>query len=172
MQQYESEIEANQPAIEFKQEVLAQKEKYAKKGGSYSASYPSQVLACCTRQINLRRGDKFSFIARNMAALVQGFIYASVFFMMPVTETGLLSRGGGLFAAVLFNAMSATLELPFVFMGRMTLQKHRAYALYRPSAFHLSQVITDIPFLILQALIFSIITYWMYGLGKFLVEDY
>jgi ABC-type multidrug transport system permease subunit len=166
LQEYENEIEAEQPSRSFIAEVQAAKGKFADEKKSYSVSYLSQILACCSRQLKLRKGDKFSFMARNVSALVQGLIYASVFFKMPQTEDGLLTRGGALFAAILFNAMSATLELPFVFMGRLTLQKHRAFALYRPSAFHIAQVITDIPFLILQALIFSVVTYFMYGLGK------
>jgi ABC-type multidrug transport system permease subunit len=84
---------------------------------------------------------------------------------MPLSDVGLYSRGGALFGALIFNAFISVSELAGVFQGRLTLQKHKAYALYHPSAFHLAQVLTDMPFVAFQCLIFSVITYWMYGLS-------
>lgn len=85
---------------------------------------------------------------------------------MPFDEAGLYSRGGALFSALLFNSFQALSELPGVFVGRVMLQKHRSYAMYRPSAFHLGQVMSDFPFTFMQCFLFSIISYFMYGLGK------
>lgn len=97
--------------------------------------------------------------------LVQAFIYGSVFFLMPFDEAGLYSRGGALFGALLFNALVSIGEIQGVFFGRLTLTKHRSYAMYPPAALHLGQVLVDIPFVLVQCFLFSIITYWMYGLG-------
>eukprot|EP01127_Copromyxa_protea_P004889 TRINITY_DN14712_c0_g1_i1.p1 TRINITY_DN14712_c0_g1~~TRINITY_DN14712_c0_g1_i1.p1 ORF type:complete len:100 (+),score=5.16 TRINITY_DN14712_c0_g1_i1:23-301(+) len=60
-------------------------------------------------------------------------------------------------------------ELLRVFTGRVMLQKHMSYDLYRPAAFHLAQVITDIPFVFVQVLLFSSISFFMYG-WKFLIR--
>ncbi len=80
-------------------------------------------------------------------------------------------------------------ELPNALRGRRILQKHKTYAMYHPSAYHLATVITDIlpPFFILytswqqlnipltflQALLYSLCTYFLFGLqpdaGKFLI---
>lgn len=163
---FDEEIEANQPAKDFREEVRAQKTKNARKGGVYTAAYHTQVWACVVRQMILRWRDKFSLYSRYFSVIVQAFIYASVFFLMPFTDIGLYSRGGALFSALLFNAFLSMSELPAVFFGRVTLQKHKSYAMYHPSAYHLAQVITDLPFTLIQCFLFSIISYFMFGLGK------
>jgi len=64
-------------------------------------------------------------------------------------------------------------EMPACFFGRSVVQKQKSYALYHPAAFHIAQVILDIPILLVQVILFSVITYWMYGLqadaGKFFI---
>ena len=50
---FEDEIEANQPAKEFMEEVRQQKRTGARKGGVYTVSFFTQVLACvvCTYKL-------------------------------------------------------------------------------------------------------------------------
>lgn len=85
---------------------------------------------------------------------------------MPETTEGLYSRGGGIFSIIVFSTFIMISELPGVFQGRVTLQKHRSYAMYHPSAYHLAQVVADLPLVFVQCFLFSIIAYFMYGLGK------
>ncbi|KAM9973607.1 hypothetical protein ACTFIW_010717 [Dictyostelium discoideum] len=79
---------------------------------------------------------------------------------MQTNLSGLFTRGGAIFAAILFNAF-------------LILQKQHSYSMYRPSAFHIAQVVTDIPLTIVQVFLFSIVVYFMFGLqyeaGKFFI---
>lgn len=146
------------------EEVRQQKNRGARKEGIYTASFPTQVWACITRDLTLRWRDKFSLVSKYLSVFVQAFIYSSVFFQMPYTDSGLYSRGGALFSALLFNAFLSISELPAVFQGRVTLQKHKSYAMYHPSAYHLARVIVDVPFVLFQCFLFSIISFFMFGL--------
>ncbi len=49
-------------------------------------------------------GDKFGIFSRYFSVVVQGFVFGSVFYNMPLTATGGFTRGGALFSSLLFNA--------------------------------------------------------------------
>lgn len=72
--------------------------------------------------------------------MFQAFIYASCFFLMPENLNGLYSRGGAIFSAAFMNTVTALGDVPVIFFGRLTVQKHKSYAMYHPAAFHLGQV--------------------------------
>jgi ABC-type multidrug transport system permease subunit len=63
-----------------------------------------------------------------------------------MTGTGAFSRGGALFFSVIFNSFISQAELVRFLTGRPILEKHRQFALYKPSAFYIAQVIMDIPY--------------------------
>jgi ATP-binding cassette subfamily G (WHITE) protein 2 (SNQ2) len=62
-------------------------------------------------------------------------------------------------------------EVTASFMGRPILSRHRDFSLYRPTAFVIARMITDVPSVIAQATTFSIVFYFMCGFqtdaGKF-----
>ncbi|KAK9762438.1 hypothetical protein K7432_011818, partial [Basidiobolus ranarum] len=170
---YEAKIESEQPAAEFKEYVKEIKQKGVPNSSVYSANFYEQVVALTTRQFQILWGDKHALYERYLSVLIQGFVYGSVFYLMGLNSTGAFQRGGALLSSLLFNAFLSQAELPNVLTGRMTLQKHKSYAMYHPSAFHIARVVTDIPIVVVQCLMYAIITYFMFGLdrdaGKFFI---
>lgn len=164
IQDYEAQIAAENPKEDFKSEFVYQKAKRARPKSIYSASLFEQLYALTARQAGMFWGDKFGIFSRYFSVLVQGLVFGSVFYQMPLNAAGGFTRGGALFASILFNAFLSQGELFGAFMGRRIIQKQKSYAMYHPFAYHLSQVIIDIPVLFFQCLFYSIITYWMYGL--------
>lgn len=55
-------------------------------------------------------------------------------------------------------------EVQESFEGRDVLIKHKQFAFFHPTAFVLAQVMSDIPLLLVQISIFSIVLYFMAGL--------
>ncbi|ORX75152.1 ABC transporter G family protein [Basidiobolus meristosporus CBS 931.73] len=173
MADYEAKIEREQPAAEFKAYVQEIKQKGVSPNSVYSANFYQQVVALTTRQLQILWGDKHALYERYFSVLIQALVYGSVFYMMGLNSTGAFQRGGALLSSLLFNAFLSQAELPNVLAGRMTLQKHKSYAMYHPSAFHIARVVTDIPIVFVQCLMYSIIAYFMFGLdldaGKFFI---
>ncbi|EFA79741.1 ABC transporter G family protein [Heterostelium album PN500] len=171
--EYEQQVATEKPDIEFRQQVKAEKSKTTRKGGPYTTSFITQVMALTIRHFQIIWGDKFSIVSRYFSVIAQAFIYGSVFYQQGMDAAGIFTRGGCIFSTMLFNAFLSQGELPMTFMGRRILQKQRAYAMYRPAAFHVAQVVTDLPIIFLQVFLFSIIAYFMFGLeydaGKFFV---
>lgn len=164
LKEYEQQLIDESPVADFKTEVAAQKAKRARGKSRYSASIWEQFSALVARQAGMFYGDKFGIFSRYFSVIVQGLVFGSVFFHMPLTATGGFTRGGALFSSLLFNAFLSQGELFGTFYGRRIIQKQKSYAMYHPFAYHLAQVAIDIPVMLVQCIGFSLITYFMYGL--------
>ncbi|KAI8092617.1 ABC-2 type transporter-domain-containing protein [Halteromyces radiatus] len=165
MEQYEQKLSQENQAAAFKEAVSQEHQKHTSRRSPYIASFYQQVKALTIRQYHLLIKDTEALISRYGTILIQGLITASCFFMLPTTGLGAFSRGGALFFAVLFNAFISQSELVRFLMGRPILEKHKHYAMYRPSAYYIAQVVLDIPYALVQVLLFEICTYFMMGLN-------
>lgn len=111
-------------------------------------------------------GDPQSLVGKWGGILFQAIIVGSLFYNLPPNAIGVFPRGGVLFFALLFNALLALAELTSSFSSRPILLKHKSFTFYRPSAYALAQVMTDIPMVLVQVLIFDIIVYFMSNLSR------
>ncbi|KAF1807145.1 ABC-2 type transporter-domain-containing protein [Mucor lusitanicus] len=162
---YNEAVEKENKAANFADAIQEEHQKRAKKSRPYIASFYQQVKALTIRQHHLLIKDREALISRYGTILIQSLITASCFFQLPLTGTGAFSRGGALFFSVLFNSFISQSELVRFLTGRPILEKHKQYALYRPSAFYIAQVIMDIPYALVQVLLFEICAYFMMGLN-------
>ncbi|KAI8062097.1 ABC-2 type transporter-domain-containing protein [Gongronella butleri] len=165
LDEYEAQMTSANQANTFRTAVSQEHQKHTSKRSPYISNFYEQVKALTIRQYHLLIKDYEALISRYGTILIQGLITASCFYMSPLTATGAFSRGGALFFAVLFNAFISQSELVRFLMGRPILEKHKHYAMYRPSAYYLAQVVLDVPFAIAQVLLFQICTYFMMGLN-------
>ncbi|KAG1471509.1 hypothetical protein G6F56_002082 [Rhizopus delemar] len=170
-EQYEEDVRQANKGKDFEEAVIEEHQKRASKKTPYIASFYQQVKALTIRQHRLLIKDQEALISRYGTILIQSLITASCFYLLPLSGSGAFSRGGAIFFLVIYNTFLAQSELVRFLMGRPILEKHKQYALYRPSAFYISQVIMDIPYNLAQVFIYEIICYFMMGLnltaGKF-----
>lgn len=150
LRDYEAEIQREKPSEVFKAAVAEEHQKYAPKGEPYTASFYQQVKALTIRQYHLLIKDYPALISRYGTILIQSLIMASCFYNLPLTGSGAFSRAGGLFFSLLFNAFISQTELVNFLMGRPVLEKHKHFAMYRPSAFYIAQVVLDVPYAVVQ----------------------
>ncbi|KAI9278568.1 ABC-2 type transporter-domain-containing protein [Phascolomyces articulosus] len=165
LEKYEQVINETNPSEDFAQAVRAEHQKRAPKRDPYTSSFYQQVKALISRQFHLQLKDRQALISRYGTILIQGLITASCFFKMPQTATGAFSRGGAIFFSLLFNAFISQSELSVFMTGRPILEKHKHFAMYRAGAFYLAQVILDVPYAIVQVLLYEICAYFMMGLN-------
>ncbi|KAG1495472.1 hypothetical protein G6F46_007714 [Rhizopus delemar] len=162
---YKEQIQNENKAAAFEDAIRQEHQKRASKSSPFTASFFQQVKALTIRQHHLLIKDREALISRYGTILIQSLITASCFFQIPLTATGAFSRSGALFFSVLFNSFISQSELVRFLTGRPILEKHKQYALYRPSAFYIAQVVMDIPYAIVQVLLFEICAYFMMGLN-------
>ncbi|KAI9012932.1 ABC-2 type transporter-domain-containing protein [Gaertneriomyces semiglobifer] len=169
--QYEEYIQREQPAVHFRRFVDEKKMRGA--DGVYTTNMYEQVKALTIREFQLIWGDKAALFGKMVNLAAKGFLYATVFLNMPFNADGLFLRGSALYVSTFFNAMISLSELPNAMRGRRILQKHKSYAMYHPSAYHLANIVSDIPITFIQVLIYSLCCYFIFGLdlvfGKFVI---
>ncbi|KFY22989.1 hypothetical protein V493_06176 [Pseudogymnoascus sp. VKM F-4281 (FW-2241)] len=161
---YPNTAQAKAWTEEFKQAVAEEKHKRLPASSSFTTSFPQQVKACITRQYQIIWGDKATFLIKQICTLAQALIAGSLFYNAPNNSGGLFIKSGALFFSLLYNSLMAMSEVTDSFSGRPVLIKHKQFAYFHPAAFCIAQIAADIPVILFQVSIFSIILYFMVGL--------
>ncbi|KAI7876976.1 hypothetical protein K492DRAFT_210004 [Lichtheimia hyalospora FSU 10163] len=165
LESYEQHIHEEKPAALFEEAVREEHQKRAPKSDVFTASFYQQVRALTIRQFHLLIKDRDALISRYGTVFALAFICGSCFYGLPNDVAGSYSRGGALMMTTIFNTMVCQSELISFVEGRSILEKHKHFAMYRPAAFYLAQVIMDIPFALFQVFIYEIISYFLMGLA-------
>jgi ABC-type multidrug transport system permease subunit len=82
------------------------------------------------------------------------------------TTNSFYQRGSLLFFAILLNAFGSALEILTLYAQRSIVEKHAQYAFYHPSAEAFASMLTDMPYKILNAIVFNITLYFMTNLRR------
>ncbi|KAF6827841.1 ABC multidrug transporter [Colletotrichum plurivorum] len=156
--------EARENTRLFQEGVAGEKHKQLPTNSPLTTSFATQVVACVQRQYQIIWGDKATFVITQASTLIQALIAGSLFYNAPDNSAGFFMKGGALFFALLFNSLLSMSEVTSSFTGRPVLIKHKSFAFYHPAAFCIAQIAADIPILLFQVSIFSLVLYFMVGL--------
>ncbi|KIW65995.1 hypothetical protein PV04_08207 [Phialophora macrospora] len=175
---YEREMERSNcsDTRQFQEAVQAQKSnsKLVSPHSSYTVSFWRQVMACTLREFWLFWGDKSTLYTKGFIIISNGLIIGSSFYGESLNTNGAFPRGGALFFSIVFLGWLQLTELVRAVSGRVVISRHRDYAFYRPSAVVIARVMLDLPVLLVQAVVFTIILYFMTNLdveaGKFFIN--
>lgn len=155
-EQYHSFVESRQ----------AQQAKRQRLKSPYTLSYTQQVKLCLWRGFRRLAGDPSLTFTQLFGNFIMALILGSVFFNMPNDTNSFFQRGAVLFFAVLMNAFGSALEILTLYAQRPIVEKHSRYALYHPSAEAFASMLTDMPYKIMNAIIFNITLYFMANLRR------
>ena len=161
---YPNTAEARENTNDFKEAISHDKHRSLPKTSPFTTSFVKQLNACVKRQYQIVAGDKPTFVLKQVATLIQALVVGSLFYAAPNNTSGLFSKSGSMFFALLYNSLTALSEVTDSFAGRPVLAKHKAFAFYNPAAFCLAQIAVDVPILLFQAIQFSIVLYFLTGL--------
>lgn len=161
---YPTTEEAKDKTVKFKEGVTIEKDKRLPSSSPFTVGFIAQTKACVARQYQILWGEKSTFIIKQVSTIVQALITGSLFYNAPSTTAGLFIKSGACFFALLFNSLLSMSEVTDSFSGRPVLLKHKSFAFFHPAAFCIAQIAADIPVILFQVSIFSIILYFMVGL--------
>lgn len=166
---YEKDLEQSgyADAKEFEQTVREGKShRTVSKRSPYTVSFSRQVLACMQREIWLLLGDTTTLYTKIFIIISNSLIIGSLFYGESLDSSGSFPRGGAIFLGILFLGWLQLTELMKAVTGRPVVARQREYAFYRPAAVTLARVLTDLPVLLPQVLVFSIVMYFMCNLDR------
>ncbi|KAF2225760.1 ABC drug exporter AbcA [Elsinoe ampelina] len=132
----------------------------------YTLSYNQQIKLCLWRGFKRLKADPSITLSQLGGNFINVLVISSVFYNLNYTTESFFSRGALLFFAVLMNAFGSALEILTLYAQRPIVEKHQRYALYHPSAEAFASMLTDMPYKILNAIIFNLTIYFMTNLRR------
>ncbi|KAF9890375.1 hypothetical protein FE257_006043 [Aspergillus nanangensis] len=162
-QQYPTGGEALGRFVESRKAMQAKNQRVK---SPYTVSLYEQVMLCLVRGFQRLKGDASLTMSQLIGNFIMALIIGSVFYQMNDTTSSFYSRGALLFFAVLLNAFSSALEILTLYAQRPIVEKQSRYAMYHPFAEAIASMLCDMPYKILNAIIFNITLYFMTGLRQ------
>jgi len=151
---------------EFAESRKAQKSKGQRTASPYTLSYMQQVQLCLWRGFKRLRADPSLTFSQLFGNFAMALVLGSVFYNLQVSTDSFYLRGAVLFFAILMNAFGSALEILTLYAQRNIVEKHSRYALYHPSAEAFASMLTDLPYKVLNAIVFNITLYFMANLRR------
>lgn len=151
---------------EFLASRRAQQSKHTRKKSPYTMTYGEQVKLCLKRGIWRLKADPALPVGQLIGNTAMALIVSSVFYNLQPTTASFYQRSALIFFAILLNAFSSALEILTLYAQRPIVEKHSQYAFYHPSAEAFASMITDLPYKVLNAIVFNLILYFMANLRR------
>ncbi|KAG1861109.1 ABC-2 type transporter-domain-containing protein [Suillus subalutaceus] len=140
--------------------------RHAPKSNSFTISIPMQVRAVMVRRVQIIKGDITSQVVQLVAQIFQAIVMGTVFYHLPDATSGYFSRGGILFFALFFGALSAMAEIPALYAQRPIVLRHHKAAMYYPFIESLAHTVVDIPITFVIQGVFSVLLYFLVDLQR------
>ncbi|KAJ3737931.1 hypothetical protein EV360DRAFT_77297, partial [Lentinula raphanica] len=108
---YRSSGEKSEKAHAYRSSAAKERANHTREKSLYLISLPIQARAVMQRRVQILVGNSLATIFNLMSFIIQGVI-RTVFLKIPDSTSAYLSRGGVLFSALLFCALSSIAEIP------------------------------------------------------------
>nr|AET72446.1 ATP-binding cassette transporter ifT1 [Cordyceps fumosorosea] len=150
----------------FRAHKQAQQAKGQRKASPFTLSYTQQIQLRLWRGWKRPTGDPSLTVGMLVGNFIMALIIGSVFFNLQKNSSSYFQRGSLLFFACLMNAFASALEILTLYAQRPIVEKHSRYAFYHPSAEAISSMLCDLPYKIVNGVIFNLVIYFMTNLRR------
>ncbi|KAJ7285271.1 pleiotropic drug resistance ABC transporter [Mycena rebaudengoi] len=150
----------------YERSARAEHAKGTRNASPYTASIPMQARAVMLRRVQIILGSKTGTIISLVTFILQGIIVGSIFVNSPESTAAYFSRGGVMFFALLFSALSSMAEISSLFAQRPIVLRHQKAALYHPFIEAVALTLVDLPITLTTTGVFAILIYFIVGLQQ------
>ncbi|KAJ4303905.1 Multidrug resistance protein [Collariella sp. IMI 366227] len=167
IEEYKRKHPINGPdADAFRASKKAQQAKHQRAKSPFTLSYMQQIQLCLWRGWKRLTGDPSLSLGALIGNTIMALIISSVFYNMQPDTSSFFQRGALLFFACLMNAFASALEILTLYAQRPIVEKHAQYAFYHPSAEAIASMLCDMPYKLMNTLVFNITLYFMSNLRR------
>ncbi|KZZ99461.1 ABC transporter ABCl1 [Moelleriella libera RCEF 2490] len=153
-------------AVAFRANKKAQQARGQRKRSPFTLSFSQQVGLCLWRGWRRLLGDPSLTVGALIGNVMLALIISSVFYNMQETTSSFFQRGALIFFACLMNAFASALEILTLYAQRPIVEKHTRYALYHPSAEAIASMLCDLPYKVVNSIVFNLPLYFMTNLRR------
>ncbi|KAF5210855.1 Multidrug resistance protein [Clavispora lusitaniae] len=158
---YMAEMEKGESKALYKESHNAKQSKNVHPGSPFTVSFGMQVKYIVQRNFLRMKGDPSIPLFSVVGQGIMGLILSSVFYNLQRVTDSFYYRGASMFFAVLFNAFASLLEIMTLFEARPIVEKHKKFALYRPSADAMASIVSELPVKLAMSTFFNFTFYFM-----------
>lgn len=163
---YISENEKGEKRHDYQMSHNAKQAKTLSKRSPFTVSFFMQTRYIAGRNFLRVKGNPSITVQSIIGQLFMGLVLSSVFYNLKNVTSSFYFRGSGIFFALLFNAFASLLEIISLFEARPIVEKHKKFALYRPSADALASIATEFPTKVIMSMAFNFPFYFMVNLRR------
>ncbi|KAH9941401.1 pleiotropic drug resistance ABC transporter [Amylocystis lapponica] len=165
MEMYTAEVTGMpKRAEEYRTAAHAEHAKRTRKTSPYITSIAMQARALMRRRVQVIQGAAAAQVINTVTFMLQAVIVGTIFLRLPESTSTYFSRGGVLFFALLFAAISTLAEIPALFSQRPIVLRQSRAAMYHPFVEALAMTLVDAPMTLITIIVFSIVLYFVVGL--------
>ena len=166
VEEYFQKTDSGNHGEEYHKAHVARQSNHISPKSSFTVSFFMQTRYIMGRNILRTKRNPSVAIQSIAGQAFIGITLGSMFYNLSATTETLYYRCATLFGAVLFNAFSSILEIMSLFEARPIIEKHKQYALYRPSADALAGIITELPTKLALSIAFNFFIYFLSNLRR------
>ncbi|KAK9050627.1 hypothetical protein SSX86_030403, partial [Deinandra increscens subsp. villosa] len=134
--------------------------KYNHLGPKFTNSFFQETWVLMRRNfINIRRTPEL-FLSRLMVLTIMGFMMATLFIKPGKTMQGITNRLSFFIFTVCLFFFSSNDAVPAFIQERFIFVRETSHNAYRASSYTIAGLVTYLPFLLLQAGVYAVITWW------------
>ncbi|GAM18188.1 hypothetical protein SAMD00019534_013630 [Acytostelium subglobosum LB1] len=132
--------------------------------GKYSSTIGTQFHVLFRRAwlAQVRRVDNIR--TRLSRSVILGLIFGTLFLQMELNQAGIYNRVSLLFFSLVFAGMSGMSSIPIVNQERGVFYREQSAGMYRIWIWLLTFIITDLPWIFLSSILYTIPVYFISGL--------
>ncbi|KZV90437.1 pleiotropic drug resistance ABC transporter [Exidia glandulosa HHB12029] len=153
-------------ALEYKHSAREEHATTARKSSPYIVSVWMQTKAVMLRRVQIMRGNMLFTMLNALSFVFQAIIMGTVFYKVPESTSAYFSRGGVLFFAILFGALTAMSEIPSLYAQRPIVHRQMRGAMYHPFVEAVALTLVDMPITFAILVVYSVIIYFMVDLQR------
>jgi ATP-binding cassette subfamily G (WHITE) protein 2 (SNQ2) len=170
---YKQLVDSNETNKLFRVSLKQEKQTFVRYNSFYNTNFFQQLQLTTKRAWHRTRGDKYYAVTLILTAVIQGLIAGSMYYNLPETAAGAVSRTGAIFFTALYVTLMGLAEVSVSLAHRPILKKHKDYSLYHPSSDALGEFLISVPTRVIVTVLFVVAIYFLSNLtreaGKFFI---
>eukprot|EP00184_Porphyridium_aerugineum_P002623 CAMPEP_0184693522 /NCGR_PEP_ID=MMETSP0313-20130426/1714_1 /TAXON_ID=2792 /ORGANISM="Porphyridium aerugineum, Strain SAG 1380-2" /LENGTH=1525 /DNA_ID=CAMNT_0027151613 /DNA_START=498 /DNA_END=5072 /DNA_ORIENTATION=+ len=125
-----------------------------------------QTYLLFLRALRLEFLDRHNVKSSLMSSIIVGLVFGTLFFDMPLDQSGLYLRAGLLFLSTIFNSLAAMGSLNKKYQQKRVFEKQTAAGFYTAGPYVLASTLVDVFMTLIRIFLFSSCSYWLAGFNR------